>query len=95
MPRGSRFWHEVSDRFELGPDESELLAEICATLDTIDRLAGDPSVAAARELRMQRAELRHLVAALGLPDGAGKSVPSGNTQRAKRAANARWKTRGN
>ena len=90
--RGGRFWEAVTARFDLGLDELELLRELCRTLDTIEGLEAEtPSVGVARELRLQRGELRHLTAALGLPDERGQVVESGNTKRARRAAEARWK----
>lgn len=90
--RGGRFWDEVTAVYRLNVDELELLAELCRTLDTIDALAGqEPTVDLARELRLQRGELRHLTSALGLPDEAGRpAVESGNTKRARRAAEVRW-----
>ena len=73
--RGGRVLGCGVGRFDLGVDELELLVELCRTLDTIDGLeAGVPSVELAREFRLQRGELRHLTAALGLPDERGRPV---------------------
>ncbi len=102
--RGTALWDHVFDVYQLGPDEVEVLVEFCRTVDTAEVLAAEcssrpmvdgrygPTVnPAVRELRLQRAEMRHLAAALGLPDSTGQpNVESGNTKRARRAANARW-----
>ena len=104
-PRGAALWDQVSDGYKLGPDEVEVLVELCRTVDMVEVLAAEclanPMVEgrfgrtlnpAVREVRQQRAEMRHLAAALGLPDSTGKpNIESGNTKRARRAANARWK----
>ncbi len=103
-PRGSALWDLVAAAYSLGPDEVELLVELCRVVDLAEVLAGEtvtrpivdgkfgPVVnPAVKELRQQRAEMRHLAAALGLPDSTGQpNVESGNTKRARRAANARW-----
>ncbi len=103
--RGESLWAHVFDAYQLGPDEVEVLVELCRTVDMAEVLAVEclerPMVEgrfgrtvnpAVRELRQQRAEMRHLAAALGLPDSTGKpNIESGNTKRARRAANARWK----
>jgi hypothetical protein len=103
--RGAALWDHVAAVYQLGPDEVELLVELCRTVDMAELLAAEcsarpmvdgrygPTVnAAMRELRLQRSEMRHLAAALGLPDSTGQpNVESGNTKRARRAANARWK----
>lgn len=104
-PRGAALWAQVSDAYQLGPDEVEVLVELCRTVDMAEVLAAEclanPMVEgrfgrtvnpAVREVRLQRSEMRHLAAALGLPDSTGKpNIESGNTKRARRAANARWK----
>ncbi len=102
--RGSALWDHVSAAYQLGPDEIEVLVELCRTVDMAEVLAVEclarpmvdgrsgPTVnPAVRELRLQRSEMRHLAAALGLPDPSGKpNIESGNTKRARRAADARW-----
>ena len=106
-PRGAALWTHVSDGYQLGPDEVEVLVELCRTVDLAEVLAAEclanPMVdgrfgrtlnPAVREVRQQRAEMRHLAAALGLPDSTGKpNIESGNTKRARRAANARYKNK--
>ncbi len=101
--RGGRFWRGVVSQFDLELAEFELLAEICRSLDMADKLeleaATNPMVdtekgrivnPAVREVRQLRAEIRHLMSALGLEDSTGSAVPSGNELRARRAATARW-----
>jgi hypothetical protein len=91
----------VLARYELGLDELELLEELGRSLDLADVLEeaiqakpvfADGSVApAVRELRQLRAEIRHLTAALALPDPVGDVVSSGRAVAASKAANQRWK----
>ncbi|MDQ3275932.1 MAG: P27 family phage terminase small subunit [Actinomycetota bacterium] len=103
--RGCAFWHTVHAGWTLSADERELLLECCRALDVCEQLqevldqnglmasgsAGQPRVhPALGELRATRRELAKLLAALGLPDPAGASVPSPSTVRARRAARARW-----
>lgn len=97
--RASGLWVEVVDGYELRADEVELLTELVRTVDHIEQLmaAASPAVVdgqvnpVVRELRFQRQELRHLAAALGLPDETGQTTSSGNSVRARRAAETRWR----
>jgi phage terminase small subunit len=81
--RGGRFWRTVVDTYELQPDELELLAECCRTLDDLDKLrkaigrdgttvAGSKGQTrthpALAELRQTRLALGRLLGQLGLPD---------------------------
>jgi hypothetical protein len=36
--RGGRFWRTVAGRYEMNPGETELLAEVCRSLDLLDLL---------------------------------------------------------
>jgi len=106
--RGRAFWHGVDAGWVLSLDERELLIEACRTVDACESLqavitrdgvlssgsAGQVRVhPAVGELRSSRLALARLIAALGLPDPAGASVPSPTTVRARRAARARWGSR--
>ena len=101
--RGRRFWRDVLGTFELAVDELELLAEACRQLDLLDALraaAGDEVVVDGKthpaivEARHTRIELRRSLAQLNLPqEGADEvtdEVAAFRSQRARRAARARW-----
>lgn len=103
--RGRRFWKATQAAYELTPGETELLVELCRTLDEMEALqavlatAGPITTGANGELRAHPAlaELRgarlivsRLLSQLGLPDDAGQPAPSATTRRAQRAANVRW-----
>lgn len=103
--RGRRYWRDVQGAYELSDSETQILTEVCRTLDDLDRLAaavtrdgamvkgsaGQPVVnPALTEARGQRAILHRLVAALGLPDDEGDTVPTGHQLRAQAANTARW-----
>jgi hypothetical protein len=92
--------------FELSDSEQELLEECCRTLDQITRLEGsiadlgtfvtgstgqpvmNPAIG---EARGQRALLHKLLAVLALPDEEGQTIPAGVCQRARTAAQAKWR----
>lgn len=80
-PRGRASWRSITAIYQLRPDETELLAEFCRTLDLIEHLRkgllGQPlTVDAVRdgikahplliELRSQREQARRLAAQLKL-----------------------------
>ena len=103
--RGRRFWRETASKYELSGPETELLTEVCRTLDDLDVLAaavtaagatvvgsqGQPVVnPALTEARGQRQALHRLLAALALPDDEDVALPSVQRLRASRAASARW-----
>lgn len=103
--RGRRYWQTTTEAFELTDSETEILLEVCRTLDDLDRLsaaiakngamvagsAGQPVVnPALTEARGQRAILHRLVSALALPDDDGHAVPTATHTRAATAAAARW-----
>ena len=103
--RGRRYWRNVQGVYELSDSETQILTEVCRTLDDLDRLAesvaqdgamvqgsaGQPVVnPALSEVRGQRAILHRLVAALALPDVEGAAVPTGHQLRAVAANRARW-----
>lgn len=102
---GKRLWHKVSDKYELNPDEHELLIEACRTVDELDSINagiadGTPTVAGPRgqvvanplyaEARAHRAVLGRLLRALGLPDE-NAQPESWTTIRAREAAQTRWR----
>lgn len=103
--RGRAYWRATMGAYELTDSETELLLEVCRTLDDLARLAeaidregamvkgsaGQPVVnPALTEARGQRAILHRLVAALKLPDEDGATVPSGHQIRGAVANTARW-----
>lgn len=104
--RGRAFWREVLKIYELNVDEMQLLAEACRTLDDCDRLrvvietegqmikgsTGQSRLhPAIGELRQTRTALAKFLAQLGLPDAeGGASLPTPESRRASRAADARW-----
>ncbi|SDO18947.1 hypothetical protein SAMN04515671_0085 [Nakamurella panacisegetis] len=91
--------------FDPSQSETEILTEICRTLDNLDALnaaiaANGAMVDGSKgqrvvnpcltEVRGQRLALHRLIAALGIPDDEGDSVPSVTKLRASKAASARW-----
>lgn len=88
--RGRAFWEHVVAGWELGADHLVLLEEICRTLDTLQRLAGQTDAASLREARQQRAILSRMLAQLGLEHDDGETMPSPASERARKAAEARW-----
>jgi hypothetical protein len=81
--RGRKFWRVTIARCDLSDHETQLLAEACAVLDLVDVLAAaverdGPLAIGSRnqttthpalvELRLQRAQLSHLLASLALPE---------------------------
>lgn len=90
MSRGAKFQKRILADFDLGPDEIEVLADAAATMDAIESLSADLSIAALREARQQRALLLRQLAALGLPDS---EMDSPTTIQARRAADARWRSK--
>jgi hypothetical protein len=103
-PRGRAFWRATLDRWELTGPETELLTEVCRTLDEIDGLrevlpaglmstgsTGQPVVhPALAQIRASRALVGRLLAQLQLPDETGASLPSPAQIRASKAVQARW-----
>ena len=101
-PRGSAFWADVVANYTLRPDELELLAEACRSLDRLDALRqavtdGGLVVTGPRgsvalhpalvEERQVRNVLRLTLAQLALPDAKGDTAA---TRRGREAAEARW-----
>ena len=89
--RGAGFWRAGVADFEPGPDDRELLLEVCRTLDLVEELQcrlGEKGMLV--EIRLQRQLLARLLIQLGLPDEEGAVMPSPSTSRARRAAEARW-----
>lgn len=105
-PRGSGFWSETTAEFVLDHGSSELLVEVCRTMDRLDYLAasiasegvtvlgsqGQPVLhPGLAESRSQALALHRLLAGLALPaEDGGASVESTSTLRARKAAKARW-----
>lgn len=103
--RGAAFWSSVQETFELTIDETELLIEVCRSLDRCDALQeilerdglmsigsmGQPVLhPAVGALRGVELTLSRLLSQLALPDPHGRSIASPEHLRAVRAANARW-----
>jgi hypothetical protein len=98
----------VVEDYDLNVGELELLAELCRTLDELERLRaavardgeiliranGQPRThPALAELRGARLMLSRLVDQLQLPDPLGQPTLSIRSQRAKRGAEVRWALR--
>ena len=104
--RGSATWTEIHETFEFDPQETELLIEVCRTLDTIDALSkaierdghmvmgsqGQPVLnGAVAELRQQQLSYSRLVTMLNLQGVEGAAaIIRATSVRATTAANARW-----
>jgi P27 family predicted phage terminase small subunit len=103
--RGKRVWRRLHDHYAFSPAETELVVEVCRTVDTLEQLAevvaadGTTSIGskgqtvahpALQELRQQRIALGRLLAQLDVEDVDGRAVPSPQTLRARTAAAARW-----
>jgi hypothetical protein len=103
--RGNRFWRAVQATYELDLAETELLIEVCRTLDLCEQLQAvldrdglqvDGSTGQRRvhpavgELRASRQVLGRLLAQLQLPDDDDQALPSPAQARSRKAAHARW-----
>lgn len=81
--QGRKLWSEIADRYELRPDETRILTDVCREADIIERLeaglrdaplvvegARGQTVAnpLVSELRQHRAALTTMLKALHLPD---------------------------
>jgi P27 family predicted phage terminase small subunit len=103
---GRAFWQDVTTEYVLTPAERRLLAEVCATLDTLAALAevveaegvtaeGSKGQTvthpAVSEARQQRLALGRLVAQLALPDAEGGTIRTAGQVGAQAAAQARWR----
>ena len=103
--RGRRFWQDVTAEYELSRAELEQLAEVCRSLDLIEQLRkaidcdgvmvrgseGQPRVnPAVTQINATRTLLGRQLATLALPDPEGDAVPSQETVKARKAAQARW-----
>jgi len=104
--RGRAFWDVVQDRYEFDPHETEVLLEVCRTLDVIERLAavvdrdgvmtvgstGQPVVnGAVGELRQQQAAAARLLAQLNLDAVELGQVLTARQASARAAAQKRWR----
>ena len=104
---GRRLWRQVVADFELGAGERELLEQACRVLDIIRRLdeaalerpfvkgsMGQETLNPAHaEARLQRKTVAALLDQLGLPSDGGEWDNLTATQRARKAARARWDAR--
>lgn len=103
-PKTRRFWHEITQKYELRADELRVLEDACREADLIDEMAkaardaprivhgsqGQPVInPLISELRQHRVTLGSLLRQLKLPDDAGVD---GSQQR--QAAMARWRKLG-
>ncbi|WP_127475042.1 terminase [Microbacterium sulfonylureivorans] len=102
--RGAKFWLSLTADMEFDAKESEVLLEVCRTLDRIDALAAAVDAdgtmitgsmgqrvlhPAVGELRQQQAAFVRLVADLHLPEDVA-AQDRFNTARGKAGAAARW-----
>ena len=87
--RGRAYWGTITEKYEMTISETELLREVCRTLDNLDALAAVVAADGATttgsqgqivvhpaltEARGQRLVLHRLIAALALP---AEEIPSG------------------
>lgn len=104
---GRAFWRRVTAVFVLSESETVVLREVCRSIDLIAELESvlerdgstvtgtggatktHPHVA---ELRQQRAALAKLLAVLALPGEDGTTLDSLGTQKARKAAQTRWRS---
>ena len=106
--RGLDLWNQLHDTYEFDAQETNLVTEVCRTLDTIDTLAASVSLdgvmltgsqgqlvlnSAVAELRQQQAAYARLVTMLNLNDAeSGSALITARSASAAAAANARWST---
>ena len=106
--RGLDLWNHLHDTYEFDAQETNLVIEVCRTLDTIDTLAASVSSdgvmltgsmgqlvlnSAVAELRQQQAAYARLVTMLNLSDAeSGSALITARSASAAAAANARWST---
>lgn len=105
---GRRMWAEVTDDYDLGPDEIGALREACRTVDELDdlraALKGQPMTVEGStgqpvanpllaEVRRHRATLATLLERLSLPAGGEDAGSTPAQKRAQRAAQQRWRDR--
>ena len=104
--RGLGLWTQLHDTYEFDPQETNLVIEVCRTLDTIDTLAAsiekDGTMvlgsqgqmvlnSAVAELRQQQAAYARLVTMLNLNAAEnGSALLTATSASASAAANARW-----
>ena len=101
--RGVRFWSNITEQFDLGEGERELLEEACRALDLADQLhavvladgpmsvgsRGQPAAhPALNQLHSVRGVLAKLLSTLDFP--AEERVWSDASRRAQHAARSRW-----
>lgn len=105
---GRAMWAEVTDVFDLGPDELGSLREACRTVDELDdlrtALEGQPMTVPGStgqlvahpllaEVRRHREVLAKLLERLNLPAGDEDAGSTSAQRRAQRAATQRWRER--
>ena len=104
--RGLGLWTQLHETYEFDPQETNLVIEVCRTLDTIDTLAAsikkDGTMvlgsqgqmvlnSAVAELRQQQAAYARLVTMLNLNAAeSGSALLTATSASASAAANARW-----
>ena len=101
---GRRFWDEVLDDFEVGPDELRLLEAACRTIDELGRLEvalrDAPTLTSGSmgqtvvhplfgEVRAHRTTLVRLVKALGIVEAVQEEAGT-RSSAARKLASARW-----
>lgn len=102
--KARRLWNDITDYYDLRPDELRILEDACREVDLVERLEsamskeelvvrgsmGQPVAnGLLGELRAHRSILKGLLAQLKLPDEPGAGRISASTQ-ARNAAQARW-----
>jgi hypothetical protein len=105
-PKTSRFWREITPRWDLRPDELRILEDACWEADLVDTLReamdGEPLTVRGSqgqqvihpivsELRQHRSTLASLLKQLALPDDHVSAEAHPRSVGARAAAQARWR----
>lgn len=106
--KARQYWASIADVYELDAHEWRILEDICREIDLVeamqDALEGaDLTVRGSQgqpvanpivqEVRQHRAIIKSLMASLKLPDDDGRQAAA-TSEKARMAANARWKRTG-
>lgn len=105
-PRGRRLWKDITEKYDLRPDEVRVLEDACREVDIIERLESElrdgplmvrgsqgqlVSSPLVSELRQHRSVLAGLLRSLKLPDG--ESTAAQREQRESEQARAAARAR--
>lgn len=103
--KSKRLWSDITGKYELRADERRLLEDACREIDLVERLetefrGADTMVKGSmgqlvaspllQELRQHRQVVARLLGQLKLPDEDVERPVESASDKARRAANARW-----